>query len=44
MRTASPRCLVKAQERLLSERGRMGKMYWVVEMPNETVNEENCFL
>lgn len=27
-----------------SEGGRIEKMYWVDEMPNETINEENCFL
>lgn len=28
----------------LPEGGRIEKMYWVDEMPNETINEENCFL
>lgn len=36
--------LVESQELLLLERGRIEKMYRVDEMPNETINEENCFL
>lgn len=44
MRIPSPRYCQLSPERLLPERGRIEKMYWVDEMPNETINEENCFL